>query len=163
MKMWKLKRWVTQQALDLIVWLHRDCSYQKHLHGEVPTWFTEDGPNRWMADGTAELLAVFSHHGHSGSSAPFAAKFFEAMAMFKPWGPLTGEEHEWGEPYDNDGSQQNKRCGHVFRDRDGRAYDIDGKIFREPSGACYTNSESRVYIEFPYTPTREYVDVPERA
>ncbi len=35
----------------------------------------------------------------------------------------------------------------------------DAGIFREPDGACYTSFESRVPIEFPYTPERTYVDV----
>jgi len=48
----------------------------------------------------------------------------------------------------------------VFKDADGRAYDIDGRVFREPNGCCYTSSDSRVYITFPYRPKTEYVDVP---
>jgi hypothetical protein len=54
---------------------------------------------------------------------------------------------------------QNNRCCHVFKDNAGNAYDIDGKIFREPDGACYTSRDSRVPVTFPYTPVREYVDV----
>jgi len=32
----------------------------------------EDGPDRWLAEGTLELLKVFSEQGHSGMSAPYA-------------------------------------------------------------------------------------------
>jgi len=49
----------------------------------------------------------------------------------------------------------------VFKDETGEAYDINGKVFREPSGSCYTSFESRVPVTFPYTPTTEYVDVVE--
>ena len=38
-------------------------------------------------------------------------------------------------------------------------YDMDGRVFREPNGTCYTSRNSRVDITFPYTPTTEYVDV----
>ncbi len=62
-----------------------------------------------------------------------------------------------------DGMWQNKRCFRVFKDsKDGPVYDIEGKVFREPDGACFTNGDSRVAVVFPYTPTREYVDVPAR-
>ena len=157
---YRMKAWLSKKAINLVVWLNRDSNYIKHTRREVPEWFSEEGPNRWMAEGTVELLAVLSTQGHSGGSQGFALQFFSAMAQFKPWGPLTGEESEWGEPLDEEGTQQNKRCSHVFRDAKGQAYDIDGKVFREKSGACYTNKKSRVYIRvFPYTPKTEYVDV----
>ena len=156
----RIKHWVTQRALDLVVWLNRDSNYISHTKREVPEWFKDEGPNRWIADGTVELLSVLSHQGHSGGSIGFAVQFFSAMAQFKPWGPLTGSESEWAEPHDGEGTQQNIRCGHVFRGADGRAYDIDGKVFREPNGSCCTNRDSRVFIEFPYTPQTEYVDRP---
>lgn len=153
------KSWAVQKALDFVVWCERGSNYLKHTRREVPKWFRGAGPNRWMADGTLELLAVLSHQGHSGGSINFALKFFETMAKLEPWGPLTGAEEEWGEPYEAGGSRQNKRCSHVFKDADGRAYDSCGRIFREPDGSCFTNIDSRVFIEFPYQPKREYVDV----
>lgn len=108
-----------------------------------------------------KMVEMFSEEGHSGSSAPYCIGILEKLLRFEPINPLTGEEDEW---FDHgDGVRQNKRCSHVFKDADNRAYDIDGRIFREPNGSCYTSSDSRVYIEFPYTPRREYVDVPDRA
>jgi hypothetical protein len=120
----------------------------------------EDGPNKWMAEGTLELLKVFAEHGHSGASAPYAIKLFATLAAMEPLGPLTGDDSEWMEV--GPGVFQNLRCSHVFKqaDRfDGQAYDLDGRIFREPSGACYTSRDSMVPITFPYTPKREYIDV----
>jgi hypothetical protein len=146
--------------LDLIVWLQRDSNYLTHFKREVPSWFHETGPNRWMADSTVQLLAVLAHQGHSGSSIGFAVEVFAAMARFQPWGPLTGADEEWGEVFDLvEGTQQNRRCSRVFRGGDGRAYDIEGRVFREPGGACYTSGDSRVFIDFPYRPTTEYVAV----
>jgi len=166
---WKLqsgKYWLrsllTQKALNLIVWLNGDSNYIAHCRREVPEWFEDDGPNRWIADGTVELLAVLSHHGHSGGSIGFGLDFFAKMGRFKPWGPLTGAESEWVELCGEDGIQQNIRASHVFRRADGSAYDINGRVFREPDGMAFTSGDSVVEIEFPYTPAVEYVDVPKR-
>lgn len=128
--------------------------------GYKPIDEEEDGPNKWIQENVLELLRVFSEQGHSGSSAPYCVGMFKKLAMYEPLGPLTGEDNEWHEV--GDGVFQNTRCSHVFKqaDRfDGQAYDINGRIFREPNGACYTSSESRVPVTFPYTPKSEYVDV----
>ena len=108
-----------------------------------------------------ELLKVFADEGHSGTTAPYTVNMFKKLAMFEPLVPLTGEDWEWTEV--SAGVFQNKRCSHVFKQADrfnGQAYDIEGRVFREPSGACYTGAESRVPVTFPYTPKTEYVDVP---
>ena len=89
----------------------------------------EDGPNRWLAEGTLELLKVFSEQGHSGMSAPFAIKLFETLANWKPIAPLTGEPHEWTEVGPD--VWQNKRASNVFKGEDGRAYWSDGIVFWE--------------------------------
>lgn len=106
-----------------------------------------------------DLLAVFSSQGHSGSSAPYVANLFKTLAAFEPIGPIKGTDDEWQETFGDDDMLQNKRCSHVFKKGDGRAFDTNGKVFREPSGCCYTSGDSRVYIEFPYVPKTEYVDV----
>lgn len=120
----------------------------------------EDGPNKWIMENIFELLEVFSRQGHSGSSAPYCVSIFEKLARFKPLCPLTGEDSEWTDvgPF-----YQNKRCPNVFKGKDGRAYNIDGKIFRYPNGSCFTNKDSRVYIQFPYTPKSEFIDVPDES
>ena len=123
----------------------------------------EDGPNRWLAEGTIELLKVFSEQGHSGSSTPFAVALFEKLAMWKPIAPLTGADDEWAESYDYSGTQQNKRNSAVFRDADGQAYWMDGRVFwnwyaytDEETGeekvikVHFTSRGSRVDIEFPW-------------
>ena len=111
-----------------------------------------------MCKQVLELIEMFSNHGHSGSSAPYAINMFKSLASFEPLVPLTGADDEWNEV--GDGVFQNNRCGHVFKDADGNAYDSEGRIFREPNGCCYQSFESRVPVTFPYTPKREYVDRP---
>lgn len=119
---------------------------------------TEDGPNKWMREAVLELLTVFAKQGHSGSSAPYCISIFKTLAMFEPLTPLQGTDDEWFEFID--GEFQNKRCSHVFKKgKDGVAYDIDGKIFREPNGCTYTSFKSRTPLTFPYTPKSVYVDV----
>ena len=116
----------------------------------------EDGPDKWMQENILELLRVFSRQDHSNSSAPYCISMFKKLASFEPLAPIMGTDNEWVDV--SDGLWQNKRCSHVFKDADG-AWDIDGKIFIDPRGGSYTNRNSRVMIEFPYVPKREYVNV----
>lgn len=153
----KIKRWM----LDwLLVSLSKDSNLVSHAQKELASGLKdpEEGPNRWIAEGTIQLIRLFSTQGHSGGSAPWARKTFDTLADFQPIGPLTGEDEEWGEASGEDGTQQNLRCSHVFR-KNGEAYDSQGKVFREPNGCSYTNRGSRVYVIFPYVPVIEYVDV----
>jgi hypothetical protein len=120
----------------------------------------EDGPDKWLAEGTLELLEVFSNQGHSGMSAPYAVALFEKLAMWKPIAPLTGADDEWNEV--GEGFWQNKRNSTVFKKEDEQAYWMDGIVFWEwfsapdiddgkPYKSYFTSSESRVFIEFPWT------------
>ena len=118
-----------------------------------------------ICDHVLKLLEVFSNEGHSGSSAPYAVNVFQKLAMYEPLVPLTGEDWEWTLlDYGVDPKWQNKRCGRVFKDADGVAYDIDGIVFydwyedenHERHKSHYTCRESRVNVTFPYTPTTVY-------
>ena len=118
---------------------------------------TEEDPNKRMCENVLALIDLFASQGHSGSFAPYCINMFSTLASFKPLGSLYGTPDEWVEVAD--GVEQNIRCGRVFREN-GKAYDIDGKVFREPNGCTYTSRESRVPVIFPYTPKTEMVDVP---
>lgn len=141
-----------------------------------------------LGDAVLKMIEQFADEGHSGMSANIAISLFERLARFEPLTPLTGDDDEWNDISGNDFAAfaitepddetrdiidainaprrerlwQNKRCSHVFKDENG-AYDAQGRVFREPSGACYTNRDSRVPVTFPYTPTVEYVDRPATA
>jgi hypothetical protein len=116
-----------------------------------------------LGEAALELVEVFDKQGHSGLSAPYVADIVNKLFMFKPLLPLTGEDSEWTcLDYDSEVAYQNKRYSSVFKDKDGQAYDIEGRIFIDPDGHSYTNKDSRVYITFPYTPTREFVEEPKK-
>lgn len=103
------------------------------------------------------MVDLFASQGHSGTSGAYAISCLEKVLRFEPITPLTGADDEWREI--SPGDEQNIRCSRVFR-RGGFAYDSRGKVFREPSGTCYTSRHSHVPVTFPYRPTTEYVDVP---
>lgn len=107
-----------------------------------------------------KMIRAFSDEGHSGSSASYTIGILEKLLRFEPITPLTGADDEWNEV--GDGYWQNRRCGRVFKGTDGRAYDIDGRVFMDPDGCAYTSRDSRVYVTFPYTPTIQYVRRPGR-
>ena len=161
----KFKYFLFRKSLGLVV--SKDSNSIAHAKRELVAIGydlndKEEGPNKWIMENLFELLAVFSTQGHSGSSAPYCISMFKKLASFEPLCPLTGEDAEWNDVsmYCGDTTRwQNNRASHVFKDKDGQAYDSQGKVFREPDGCTYTSSDSRVVIEFPYTPKTEYVDV----
>lgn len=126
---------------------HEDCEMQQLINAHI-----------------IRMVELFSEEGHTGSTAPYTIAILTKLLNFEPITPLTGADDEW--VIHNHGAEmyaQNKRCGNVFKRADGTAYDSEGKIFRNPDGSCFTSRDSRVDITFPYTPKREYVDVPKRA
>jgi hypothetical protein len=158
----RARNWLRDKMIRTVVRLSSDSGYIAHAKRELADSLKseENGPNRWMANDLIALLSVFAAQGHSGSSAPWCASAFAKLAKFEPLGPLTGADSEWHEV--GNGVFQNLRCGHVFKQPDrfnGQAYDIYGRVFREPSGSYYTSGDSHVPITFPYTPKSEYVDV----
>lgn len=142
-------------------------NYKKHAEREFRAlgWTDEDGfkdeMQELMCNQVLELLKVFSSHEHSGTTAPYAVNLFKDLAAFKPLGSLTGNDDEWVDVSKMSGEPlwQNKRCSHVFKGEDGKAYDTQGKVFCDKSGSCYTCNDSHIFISFPYTPKTEYIEV----
>jgi hypothetical protein len=119
-----------------------------------------DEMNKAMYDHLLHMVEEFAAEGHSGFSAAYAANALNKLFRFQPLRPLQGTDDEWNEI--GDGVFQNKRCSRVFKQADrfeGQAYDIEGIVFREPSGACFTSSDSFKPVTFPYVPNTEYKDV----
>lgn len=151
-------------------------NYKEHAMREFRAARWLDGNDKYtdeiqemICNHVLALLDVFDNEGHSGSSAPYAIDLFSKLAKFDPIVPLTGEDWEWNDVSDMSGPEwyQNNRCGAVFKslDRfDGQPYYIEGKVFwewykddGEMSKSYFTNGDSAVPIEFPYTPKTEYV------
>ena len=149
-------------------------SYKDHAMVEFRAagWVDENGKfddemQEIICEHVMKLLEVFSNEGHSGTTAPYTIDMFSKLAMYKPIVPLTGEDWEWTDVSSFGGGMryQNKRCGRVFKDDDGRAYDGEGAVFweyytdedGEKRQTYYTCKDSRVYIEFPYTPKTDFI------
>ena len=145
-------------------------NFEKHAREEFRAagWCDENGKfdddmQELMCAQVLDLLNMFAKHGHSGSTAPYALTMFTKLANFKPIAPITGEDWEWADVSGlGDGTRyQNKRCSSIFKDEDGKVYDIDGKVFWEwnigfesgkPYKSYYTNHLCRVPVTFPYVP-----------
>ena len=123
-------------------------------------WPEKDEMQDMVKKDVLQLIEVFARQGHSGMSAPYVLNVFQRLARFEPLSPLTGEDSEWTET--SDGIFQNNRCSEVFKNgKDGEAYWINGKLFREPNGCTYTNKDSNVPVTFPWVkPEPEVIDVP---
>jgi hypothetical protein len=112
-----------------------------------------------MADHLCALYGVVEEENWDREKREALAKIFKNVLMFKPLSPLTGQDDEW----DRCGIHefQNNRLSSVFKKADGQAYYIDGIVFRDSRGGCYIGKYSFVNVDFPYTPSTVYVDVPE--
>lgn len=105
--------------------------------------------NDFATKSILDLIELFASQGHSGFTAPYVINAFTRLAMFKPLSPLTGEDDEWNDIGDG-GSLQNKRYSAVFKNKDGNAYDINGKVFTDDGEVWYECKDSRVNVTFPY-------------
>lgn len=116
--------------------------------------------DRDVALNCTNIARVFSLEGHSGGSASIVIPWIKKALSWEPIAPLTGEADEWENVSDMSGYLlwQNKRCSRVFKKADGTAFDVQGIVFRDPNGACYTNGESSTPVVFPYIPSTTYVD-----
>ena len=133
--------------------------YAKHELDRIKK--DEYGMQERINNNILDIVKVFEDQGHSGLTAGYVIGMLYRLLKFLPITQLTGEDDEWNKIFD--GKYQNKRCFSIFRDKDGRAYDSEGKIFSDNGGyTWFTNRGSRVYIEFPYYPPdhpeRVYVD-----
>lgn len=110
---------------------------------------SEEPYNDVVSEAIIALIKLFESQGHSGFTATYTINVFERLAMFKPLTPLTGEDSEWNEV--ETGVYQNKRYSAVFKEKDGKAYNIHGKQFTDDNGETwYTSKNSRIDITFPY-------------
>lgn len=149
--------WLVDRALALVP----DSNLTRHVRRELELAGMLDAAadyGGYLGDSVMRLTKLFSLEGHSGGSAGRAIALFERANRFEPLTPLTGADDEWIEI--GEGMFQNRRCGRVFKKADGQVYDIDGLVFRDPDGACYTNRESWVPVTFPYAPETKVVDRP---
>lgn len=105
--------------------------------------------NDLVAEAILDLIELFASQDHSGFTAPYTVGAFKRLAMYKPLAPLTGEDSEWNEI--EPGFYQNKRYSAVFKEKDGKVYNIEGRIFTDDGGKVwYSSRDSRVEITFPY-------------
>lgn len=108
----------------------------------------EDAFQREINEHLLAMVALFAEGGHSGGSAGYAIGVLQRLLSFEPIGPLTGDDSEWMEVHD--GTEQNIRCGRVFREN-GVAYDIEAVVYRERNGG-FIGWDSHRRVTFPYTP-----------
>lgn len=151
-----MKQFLERGKLAWKILTTRDGNLQAHAKGELPK-DEKDAMQSLINQHLLNLTRVFSAEGHSGFSASYTRNMLHLLLDFKPLGPLTGDPSEWVEVCE--GTWQNNRCGHVFKDNSG-VYDSESVIFEEPDGGCFQSSASRRFITFPYTPKRVYCKVP---
>lgn len=120
-----------------------------------------------LGEAVMRMIKVFSDEGHSGFSAGQTINIFKRVANYECLTPLTGKDDEWVDvaQYGNGNPVfQNNRVSSVFKDENGRAYYLNGIIWKTQKGTTWSGEadgiNSRQYIkEFPFTPKTFYIDV----
>ena len=113
----------------------------------------KDGTQQMINGKIMEIVEKFSDQDHSGASAVYSLEIINRLLRFKPVTSLTGEGNEWMEVEDGNGLLQNKRCFSVFRERDGKSYDVDSVVLSEDGGLSWFHPQALdMPIEFPYYP-----------
>ena len=99
-----------------------------------------------------EIIKLFSSQGHSGFSAGYSLNILKRLLDYKPLSAITGDEDEWVQlNYSPDLAYQSKRCPSIFRDADGKVYNVEAKVFSDDGGHTWYNcKDSREYVELPY-------------
>ena len=127
--------------------------------------------NGLMRSNILDIVSTFARQGHSGFSAKYALSVIERLLAFQPLSPLTGNDDEWNEVGPE--TWQNRRYSSVFKEADGKAYDIDAVVFWEyldevddegkpfKFKSYFMSRESRREVSFPYTPPNKptYIQV----
>lgn len=150
-----LKCRVYDAVLDYLLRNHPmagDSSLVRYAENELKLagWYDEDAfYGDLMPKAVMRQVRLFSIEGHSGMSAGAAMNITKQVCMFRPLTPLTGADDEWMDI--TDGLYQNRRCFSIFKEDGGSAYNNEGKVFEDSTGAHYTSRDSRVPVEFPWT------------
>lgn len=99
-----------------------------------------------------DIIKLFSGQGHSGFSASYTLNILKRLLDYKPLSAITGNEDEWEQlNYSPDLAYQSKRCPSIFRDADGKVYNVEAKVFSDDGGHTWYNcKDSREYVELPY-------------
>ena len=113
------------------------------------------------------IVSLVASQGHTGFTASYLINTLNKLLRYQPLSSLTGNEEEWELVDENMGLYQNIRCPSVFRNIEGKAYNVEGKVFTEDNGhTWFTCRDSRVDITFPYNvpqyPESVFLKVTER-
>lgn len=104
-----------------------------------------------MCDALEEQKHDAAHPG----SARLLVKFLARVVDGIPFGPLSGDDAEWMSIKGHDDYVfQNVRCPRIFKDADGRAWDIQGVIVDFGNAQFQAQPKE---IAFPYIPATEVV------
>ena len=120
-------------ALPIIRKAGKNSGYVRHYKGEREFAYKGkkiDEMDAFMDQQVCDLLSLLSTQGDSGFSIGFKRHLFDKGASFALLSPLTFTDDEFGSRLGFDESMQNKRLSAIFKDVEGRIYDIDAFIHR---------------------------------
>lgn len=141
----KIDASINKYLLELITTMQTDHSnLVKHAMDEFKLiGYDKDRMGNLMSKQVIELLAIFSMHGHSGNSAPFAINLFKKLANFETISGLTFKDEEWHKV--DETLYQNIRASHIFKEGD-NIRDINA-FYKSVTSSKYFIKEKLVKIK----------------
>lgn len=116
----RIKRFLLNLATKYIRHCAKDSNYIKYALSEFKIayddWEKEEMQNL-MCNQILDLLALLSTQGDSGFSISYKLPLLNKLIKFTPIKKLTFDYDEFNEPYDLEGTRQNKRDSRYFLDR----------------------------------------------
>ena len=102
------------------------------------------------------LCKLFESFGRiGGAKSKILLRLFAKLAAWMPLTPLLGTDDEWelvkeGELEDTDIQYQNKRCPHIYKRKDGTAFNSQATVFSYNGLVWFRTKDSNENIDFPY-------------
>lgn len=97
-----------------------------------------------------ESLAIIG-----GAKSKIILRLFARLASWYPLTPLLGTDDEWEKvgdnyPEDTDILYQNKRCPHIYKRKNGTAFNAEATVFSYDGVVWFRTKDSNEDITFPY-------------
>jgi hypothetical protein len=114
----KINKFISDVCIRIIRYQNKSCNLVRHAISEFDYSFKDwrdDDLQKLICDQIIDILSILNTQGDSGFSIKYKQKLLNKCINFEQISKLTFSDNEFCEPYDLNGSQQNKRNSAIFK------------------------------------------------